>query len=70
MYLFVGRLTLGDVVALEPFIDSGWIAPPLYQPEWLSNRECLAAYLAYASFANRINLSKITLDDFSAMERN
>jgi uncharacterized protein (TIGR02421 family) len=69
-YLFVGRLTLGDVVALEPFIDSGWIAAPLYQPEWMSNRECLAAYLAYASFANRINLSKITLDDFSAMERN
>lgn len=69
-YMFVGRLTLGDVVALEPFIDSGWITRPLYQPEWLANRECLAAYLAYASFANRINLSKVTLDDFSAMERN
>ncbi len=69
-YLFVGRLTMGDVTELEPFIDSGWIVPPLYQPEWLANRECIAAYLAYASFANRINLSHVALDDFSAIERN
>jgi uncharacterized protein (TIGR02421 family) len=63
-YMFVGRLTLGDIVSLEEFIEKGWIARPIYQPEWLANRECLAAYLAYASFANRINLSKVTLADF------
>ncbi|NDE13877.1 DUF1704 domain-containing protein [bacterium] len=68
-WMFVGRLTLGDIVNLEPFIESGWIKGPLYMPEWLSNRECLAAYLAYASFANRINLSKVTLDDFGELER-
>jgi uncharacterized protein (TIGR02421 family) len=68
-YMFVGRLTLGDIVSLEEFIEKGWIRAPLYQPEWLANRECLAAYLAYASFANRINLSKIALTDFSSLER-
>jgi uncharacterized protein (TIGR02421 family) len=69
-YMFVGRLTLGDIVSMEEFIEKGWIKAPLYQPEWLANRECLAAYLAYASFANRINLSKIALTDFSSLERN
>lgn len=68
-YLFVGRLTLGDVVHLEEFIDSGWIAQPLYMPEWLTNHDCLAAYLAYASFANRINLSHVNLGDLSSVER-
>lgn len=68
-YLFVGRLTLGDVVALEDFIKSGYIAMPLYKAPWLGNSECLAAYLCYASFANRINLSQITLEDFVEFDR-
>lgn len=63
-YLFSGRLTLGDVVALEPFFQSGLIAPPRYEPPWLVNRNCLAAYLCYAAFANTISLGNIALEDF------
>lgn len=63
-YLFAGRLTLGDVVALEEFFESGLIAPPRYEPPWLVNRNCLAAYLCYAVFANSISLGNITLEDF------
>lgn len=63
--LFVGRLTLGDVISLEPLIDSGLIAPPKYLPDWVANSSCLAAYLCYSIFSNRINLSAVKLSDFS-----
>jgi len=68
-YLFVGRLTLGDVVALEDYIKSGYIAMPQYKAPWLGNADCLAAYLCYATFANRINLAQIKLDDFVEFDR-
>ncbi|HTT07876.1 MAG TPA: flavohemoglobin expression-modulating QEGLA motif protein [Gammaproteobacteria bacterium] len=67
-HLFAGRLTLGDVVALEPFFENGDIAPPHYEPPWLQNRSTLAAYLSYSVFANRINLGTVSLDDFLLME--
>jgi uncharacterized protein (TIGR02421 family) len=63
-YLFAGRLTLGDVVALEPFFESGFIEQPQYEPPWLQHRQRLAAYLCYAIFANRISLGDIHLQDF------
>jgi uncharacterized protein (TIGR02421 family) len=63
-HLFAGRFTLGDIVQLEPFFETGFILPPLYEPPWLQNRKCLAAYLCYAVFANKINLANITLADF------
>ena len=63
-YLFAGRLTLGDVVHLDPFFKSGFIAPPKYEPAWAANRQCLAAYLCYSVFVNRINLSDVELIHF------
>lgn len=66
-HLFAGRLTLGDVIALEPFVESGFIAPPLYEPPWLENRSSLAAYLCYSVFANKIHLGLVTLEDFSRL---
>lgn len=63
-HLFAGRMTLGDVIALEPFFESGVIAPPVYEPPWLQQRSCLAAYLCYSVFANQINLASVTLEDF------
>jgi uncharacterized protein (TIGR02421 family) len=66
--LFAGRLTLGDIIALEPFVDSGFIVAPHYEPPWLKNRTCLAAYLCYSVFANKINLGTVALEDFADME--
>jgi uncharacterized protein (TIGR02421 family) len=73
-WLFIGRLALGDLISLEPFIDRGiessgrdgvpLIRPPLYLPRWVANRDGLAAYLSYAVFANRLNLAEIRLEDF------
>lgn len=70
--LFIGRLALGDVISLEPFITAAsaaaaqplLIAQPLYMPRWVANREALAAYLSYAVFANRLNLAEVRLEDF------
>jgi len=67
-HLFAGRMTLGDIVDLEPFLESGFIVPPVYEPPWLVNRHSLAAYLCYAVFANRINLGEFTLEDFSTRQ--
>jgi uncharacterized protein (TIGR02421 family) len=67
-HLFAGRMTLGDVIALEPFFESGFIAPPYYEPPWLQNRSNFAAYLCYSVFANQIKLSAVSLEDFLAME--
>ncbi len=66
-HLFAGRLTLGDVIALEPFVENGFIAPAFYEPPWLENRSCLAAYLCYSVFANKIHLGLVTLEDFSRL---
>jgi uncharacterized protein (TIGR02421 family) len=63
-HLFAGRLTLGDVVALEPWFESGFIVPPRRVPPWVANRRCLAASLSYSVFSGRINLADIKLDHF------
>lgn len=63
-WLFAGRLTWGDVVDLEPFFQSDLIATPRLVPAWVANRPCLAAYLTYSVFANRIRLGEIRLEDF------
>jgi len=64
-WLFAGRLALGDVLALEPFFVSGFIAPPLYEPRWVADRRVLAASLLYSVFANTISLGSIRLADFA-----
>jgi uncharacterized protein (TIGR02421 family) len=63
-HLFIGRLALGDVMALEEHVRSGWIAPPEYLPRWVAGREGLAAYLAYSVFTNRLSLTDVELGDF------
>ena len=63
-FLFAGRMTWGDLLALAPFFHSGFLAGPLHQPEWAANRLCLAANLTWSVFANRIHLGDIRLDDF------
>jgi uncharacterized protein (TIGR02421 family) len=68
LYLFIGRITLGDILALKPFIDSGYIQKPLYMPPWAQNAECLAAQLCYSLFASRINLASVRFKDFSDHE--
>ena len=63
--LFAGRLTIGDVIELSPFFESGWLAPPRYVPPWAQDIRRLAANLAYSAFAARIDLSSLRLEDIA-----
>lgn len=77
--LFIGRITLGDVISLEPFIGemnhgdqdklglgqkNFLVAPPEFIPRWVAKRDALAAYLCYATFTHQIDLGSIKLADF------
>jgi len=64
--LFAGRLTLGDVVALAPFYDQGWVVPPRFTPDWVTDQRRLAANLTYSVFANRIDLDGLAIEDIAA----
>jgi uncharacterized protein (TIGR02421 family) len=61
--LFAGKMTLHDVLALEPFFDSGFIAAPMYIPPWVQNAHGLAGSLAFSLFANRIRLDRVEAED-------
>lgn len=61
--LFAGKMTLHDVLALEPFFDSGYIAAPVYIPPWVQNAHGLAGTLAFSLFANRIRLDRVEAED-------
>ena len=66
--LFAGRLTLGDVVSLQPLFDDGTLAQPRYVPPWAQGLNRLSAYLAFSTFANRIRLERVELERFSLLE--
>lgn len=68
-YLMAGRFTLGDVVSLEPYFKSGFIAMPKIEAPWVANRHCLAAYLCYSTFANRIKLADVDIEQFVQLDR-
>ena len=61
--LFAGKMALHDVLALEPYFDSGYIAPPLYLPPWVQRANGMAGALAFSLFANRIRLDHVEAED-------
>ncbi len=66
--LFAGRLTLGDVLRLDPWLESGWLSPPAYQPTWASDLRRLAASMAYSAFISQIKLNEVDFDRFIRYE--
>jgi len=63
--LFAGKLTLSDVVALQPYFDSGVIAPPRWLPPWMQQVHGLAGKLAFSVFVNGIRMGKVGADDLA-----
>jgi uncharacterized protein (TIGR02421 family) len=61
--LFAGKLALRDVIALEPYFDSGYLAAPRYLPPWVRHAHGLAGLLAFSLFANRIPLDRVEAED-------
>lgn len=61
--LFAGKMNLHDAIALEPWIESGWIAPPTYLPGWMQRSNGLAGMLAFGQFSHRIKLDRVVEED-------
>jgi uncharacterized protein (TIGR02421 family) len=61
--LFAGKMNLHDLFVLEPYFDSGYLAPPLYIPPWVARANGLAGMLAFSLFANKIRLERVEAED-------
>ncbi|HVJ63494.1 MAG TPA: flavohemoglobin expression-modulating QEGLA motif protein [Tahibacter sp.] len=61
--LFAGKMTLHDVIALEPYFANGYIAQPLYLPPWARRANGLAGMLAFSLFANHIRMAHVEAGD-------
>ena len=69
-HFFSGRMTIGDAVRLDPLFDAGVLMPPRYLPPWMVKTNGLAAYLAFAVFADRILIEELDEDhDFERSTR-
>jgi len=66
--LFAGRLTLGDVVELAPYFETGFIVPPRYVPHWARDLRTLTSAFAFNAFLTRADLTLVTFDRFVAFE--
>jgi len=66
--LFAGRLTLGDVVELAPYFETGFLTGPHYMPAWASDLRTLASALACNAFFTRVDLTNLKLENFVLFE--
>jgi len=62
-YLFAGKMSLQDVVALQPHFESGAILPAQWLPPWMQHVHGLAGKLAFSVFINGIQINKVESDD-------
>ncbi len=58
-HFFAGRMTIPDVINLDPLFEDGTLAPPRYLPPWMERTNGLAGYLAFSVFANRITIKEL-----------
>ncbi|OOG65574.1 hypothetical protein B0E46_04335 [Rhodanobacter sp. B04] len=61
--LFAGKLTLHDVIALQPHFASGAILPPRWLPPWMQHVHGLAGKLAFSVFINGIHMNRVHGDE-------
>jgi len=66
--LFVGRVTCGDVIALEPFLADGVLARATYVPPWAQQPHRVLALMAYSAGAQRFRTDTFALDRFHEFE--
>ena len=62
-HLFAGKLTLHDVIALQPHFVSGAILPPRWLPPWMQHVHGLAGKLAFSVFINGIHMNRVHGDE-------
>ncbi|RED54027.1 flavohemoglobin expression-modulating QEGLA motif protein [Aestuariispira insulae] len=57
--LFAGKLDVQDLPALIMLAENGLCRFPRFLPPWVVDSGFLISYLAYSSFLNRVNLTKV-----------
>jgi uncharacterized protein (TIGR02421 family) len=62
-HLFAGKMTLHDVIALQPHFASGVIMPPHWLPPWMQHVHGLAGKLAFSVFINGIHMNRVQGDE-------
>ncbi|AXK73695.1 DUF1704 domain-containing protein [Lysobacter sp. TY2-98] len=66
--LFVGRVTIGDVITLAPYQQSGLIARAVYVPPWAREPQRILSLLAFSAAAQKFRLDTFTLERFAEHE--
>lgn len=66
--LFAGRLSIGDVIELAPYFETGYLSGPYYIPHWASDLRRLASTLALNAFFTRMDLTHVKLENFILLE--
>lgn len=57
--LFVGKLDIEDIPALAELRARGLCGAPAHLPPWAEDPRFLISYLAYSSFLNTIDLTRL-----------
>jgi len=57
--LFTGRLSIEDIPAVAELSHLGLCKPPNFLPDWAKDLRFLLSYLAFTSFLNQIDMSKV-----------
>jgi uncharacterized protein (TIGR02421 family) len=66
--LFAGRLSLGDVIELAPYFETGFLDGAHYMPPWASDLRTLASVLACNAFFTQVDLTNVKLENFIDFE--
>ena len=67
--LFCGKLNLDDLVVIGEMHHVGLCQKPKYLPDWVDDMGFLFSYMAYSSFLNQIDLSRVSQHYESVMEK-
>lgn len=67
-WLFAGRLTIGDVIELAPYFETGFLEQPHYLPHWARDLRTLASVFACNAFFTRFDLTEVRLANFIRLE--
>ncbi len=62
-HLFMGRVTLDDVVDLGDMFTDGTLDEPKYMPRWATNLATLGAFLSISALSDHVDLQNIELHE-------
>ena len=62
------RLSIGDVIELAPYFETGFLSGPHYMPYWAKDLRTLASALACNAFFTRVDLTHVKLENFIHLE--